>query len=786
MQPWQGQVSRFGTRLRARTTDGAELVAGEPSAGLDESRIFWRMKPQANRRRSAAALLALLISAGTLQLALPAQAAAADGVTETAATTYTVNPAAGRLDVQVDLTVKNTKANTTTYDPCVKLVYDPIYGYHTVSGTCPHTTTYYVNEAYLWLESAATSIKVTANAGTPRITLFKKGDGYNEYRINYKALYKGQTRSLHVTYQIPGGAPRSNADTRIGAAYVSFCVTSNGYDGGSTRVLLPSAYVVTVDAQNGTFSKSSTPDSVTYSTGSMAEPEEFWACFDGDNLGGFKKSALSSPSGRSIEIQAWPEDADWHGEVTRQIEDSLGKLETLIGRPLPGSGTVVVREVSDAGLGAYVGTFDSETSVARVSEDYTQPGVVAHELSHAWFNDSLFNGRWLSEGSAGWAESTITHLACTEPGVFPGAGQPAIATWTFAGPKATAEELDVVDYEYAASCYVVSSVAAKIGEARMRDALASLMDRTAAYRSGDIVLSGGSGSQDWHKWLDAVDELGMIPAGIEDLDFAQNLLVKYGAAPDGSLAARSAARVTYHELAKSVGDWVVPEAILRPMGDWRFDDANAAMDLEAAAFAAVQAVIAELPEVNAATGPVRDLVAAAKVTADLQAAVDQANEQKAAADLIAEARQQVDAQHDILAQIGLLGTDLQPILVSGIAAVTTADLGAAQVQASRIDRTLADSPTQGVIRVGAAVGLLLLLVLGFVLLRRRRLRRRVVLASAITGAAVPGDLAVVVAGVGAAASEITVAVAPDLAVAPDAAPDRPTGDTTGDPTDQSS
>lgn len=693
------------------------------------------MTRHSGRTRRGAALLALLISAGALQWSLPAPADAADGVTETAATTYTVNPAAGRLDVGVDITVKNTKANITSLYQCLKWVYDPIYGYSAVTSTCSRTTQYYVNEAYLWLEGTATSIKVTANAGTPKITLYKEGDGYNEYRITYKAVYQGQTRSLHVTYQIPGGAPRSNVDTRIGAAYVSFCVTANGYDSGSARVLIPTAFDVTVDAQNGTFSKSNANDTVTYSTASMTKPEDFWACFDGDNIGGFKKTSLSSPSGRSIEIQAWPEDADWHGQVTRQIESSLGKLEALIGRPLPGSGTIVVREVSDAGLGAYIGTFDSDTGVARVSEDFTQPGVVAHELSHAWFNDSLFSGRWLSEGSAGWAESTITHLACTEPGVFPGDGKASIASWTFAGPKATEQELDVVDYEYAASCYIVSSVVARIGEARMRDVLAALMDRTIAYQSGDIVLAGRSGAQDWHKWLDAVDELGMIPAGIEDLDHVQNLLVKYGAAPDGSLAPRSAARVAYHDLARSVGPWSLPEAILRPMGEWRFEDANVAMKLEAAAFSTVQAVSVELPEVNAVTGPVRDLVATARFTADLQAALDRANEQKAAADLISAAKRKADAQRTILDQIGLLGTDLRPIVVSGIAAVTNIDLASAQTQALRIDSALADAPNQGAIRAGGAVTLLLLLVIGFALLRRRRQRRRAVLAAAIAGAA---------------------------------------------------
>lgn len=689
--------------------------------------------------RRGAVLLAVLVSAGALQLSLPGPVEAADGVTETASTTYTVNPPAGRLDVQVDITVKNTKPDTTTYDPCIKWVYDPIYGYHTESGTCPHTTRYYVNEAFVWLESVAASIKVTANAGTPKITLYKKGDGYNEYRITYKAVYKGQTRSLHLTYQIRGGAPRSTADTRIGAAYVSFCVTANGYDGGSTRVVLGSSYDVTVDPHNGEFTKSTSKGAVTYTTSVMSKPDSFWACFDGDNLTGFTKTRVTSPAGRPIEIQAWPEDPDWHGQVTRQIQESLGTLEALIGRPLPGTGTVVVREVSDTGLGAYVGTFDATTGVARVSEDFTQPGVVAHELSHAWFNDALFTGRWLSEGSAGWAESTVTHLSCREPGAFPGTGEPAIANWTFAGPRATAEELDVVDYEYAAACYIISSVATRMGEDRMRDVLAALLDRTNPYRSGDLVLPGRSGPGDWRRWLDAVDELGLVPAGVDDLDYAQGLLLKYGAGGSAdSMTARSRARARYHALARSVGPWILPEAILRPMGEWRFDDATAAMDVEAATYAAVQEVTARLPDVDAADGPVREAVAGAKSTEDLRAALDRATEQQAAANLMADARSGVAAKRDIVAEIGLLGTDFRPDLASGLAAVTTIDLDAAKQHAGRIGDTLAGASGQGTIRIGAAIGLALMLLIVFGIARRRR-RRRAMAASLAFASALATD-----------------------------------------------
>ena len=222
---------------------------------------------------------------------------------------------------------------------------------------------------------------------------------------------------------------------------------------------------------------------------------------------------------------------------------------------------------------------------------------------------------------------------------------------------------------------------------------------------------------------------------------------------------------------------MLPEAILRPMSEWRFETANAAMTLEAAVFSVVQAVSAELPEVNAATGPVRELVASAKVSSDLQAALDRANEQKLAADLVTAARQKVDAQHDVLVQIGLLGTDLQPMVVAGIAAVTTGDLPATQGQASQIDRALADAPNQGAVRVGATVGLLLLLVLGLALVRRRRRRRPAPLAAASATVAETGG---------------TDQMTPDLVGAPGQVEVQDTGDivatdvATGDPPDQSS
>jgi len=690
-------------------------------SGLHSDR---RLRLDAVRSRAAGTLAAIVLL-GTLGLVTPGPAVAADGLTDVAATTYTLNPAAGRLDVAIDIAVANVKADTTVDVPCTKQVYDPVNGYQSVAGTCPQTTSYYVNRSFLWIEHGATRIAVTADHGGATITLSRRDVRFDVYRVGFNNVYNGGTLQLHVTYEVPGGAPRSAEPTRVGRAYASFCVIANGIDGGSTRVVAPSAYTMQVDPHNGSFTTAGSGGISTWQTPTMPDPFAFWACFTGDDPAGYQKSSLASPAGRAIELQAWPEDPVWNAAAKREIGDAVGKLETLVGRPLPGNGPIIVREVGSEELGAYAGTFTPSEMVARVGENLDQPGVVAHELSHSWFNDALFAARWLSEGSAGWAESTITGDPCTDPGAFPGAGSgagsPNVADWKFAGPRATPHDLEVIDYEYGASCYLVSTLAGRVGPDRMRTVLAALIDHEAAYRSGAIVLRRPDGPVDWRAWLDAIDELGLIPAGVADLDYAQELVARFdGEAGIASLPARSKARALYHQLAVTIATWTIPEAVLRPMNEWRFDDATAAIQTEAAAFDALSAAARALPEVDALNGPVRQLVAVARNLAELSAAAAKASEQRVAAEAVAAAETAAAAPRDLVAQVGLVGVDFGPWLADGVAAVASVDGPTAQARADQVTGALAAAPGLGAVRLGAAASIILLWALGLLLVRRRR------------------------------------------------------------------
>ncbi len=387
-------------------------------------------------RRLRAVLIASFLAVGLLQVAGPTLVLASDGFNETAATTYTLNPEAGRVDVAIDVSLENTTHSTAT-------------------------TIYYLNAEFLFLEHEATNVAAVSVGSNAKITIsrIKQDQYFDEYKIGFTpVIYYGATRKLHVTYEIPSGAPRSTSQTRVGKSYADFCVVSTGLDGASTTVLIPDDFTMTIDAHAGNLALSRSGSTLVYTTGSDVKPADFWACLNGENEKGYDAAAVKSPSGRTIELESWPEDKAWTDEVKSQLDKIVVDLEALVGRGLPGTGPIVLREVGNGLLGPYAGFFDPITYVARVGEDLGQGGVIAHELSHAWFNNSVFEALWLSEGSAEWARTSVTADTCQKPATYPGTGSPNLTQWQFAGPKPTDQDLAVIDYQYAAACEIVSDI----------------------------------------------------------------------------------------------------------------------------------------------------------------------------------------------------------------------------------------------------------------------------------------------------------------------------------------
>ncbi|MCI0347582.1 MAG: hypothetical protein L0221_19445, partial [Chloroflexi bacterium] len=407
----------------------------------------------------------------------------------------------------------------------------------------------------------------------------------------------------------------------------AFCVVGQGDDGGTTKVVIPSDFDVEITGgDGGELRRTGTggqagASSTTYSTGRLARPYEFWACLNATNVAGFEKQLFFSPSGRSIVIEAWPEDPTWGADVRGDIDGILAELEALLGRPLPTkNGQIVIREAAFGELGGYAGFFNSVTGIIRIGEDLGQGDVLAHELSHAWFNNFTFLDVWMAEGLAEWARISTIQDDCPDPGDHPGDDAPNIDEWVYVGPRSSEDEFAVVDYEYAAACFIVATLASMSGPDRTRDAIAALLDSELAYRSGETVLTRPKFKATWRHFIDAFDELGLVPAGEADLDFAQDLLGAFGIAENDATARlvdRSTARAAYHRLIADVGDWTIPEVILRSMSDWAFVSALKHIEQGAAIHAAADQANATLPGLDALNGPVRGLFEQARSADDL-------------------------------------------------------------------------------------------------------------------------------------------------------------------------
>jgi hypothetical protein len=657
---------------------------------------------------------------------LPQPALAADDVHEKGTTTYELLPDRGVVRVTVALSITNRVPSRTVYVPCIQYEYfGPYVGWLPFETTCPQTTSYYINDTIVDIEVSGRVVNATADSGRVRHSVLEKYGNFKRLRLTFRNTFYGQTRKLRLTYEIPGGKPRSGALVRAGQAYAFFCVTGNGADEGSVAAVLPSRYMTSVWGDQ--LSRGQDGDKTIYRSGVLDDPFSFWACIEGVDESAYHKRTVTTADGRIVEIQGWPEDPTWTEAVSTDVRRFLPALEDLIGLRLPGRGKIVIREVTQQVLGdVYAGDFDPEQAFARVSENY-DPVTVAHELAHAWFNDTLFEDRWLMEGYAEWAARVAADSVvdgCLRPGTYPGSGEPNLRDWRVAGPRATEEEVAVVAFQYQAACWIVSSAGQAIGADRMAQVLRALANREIAYVGSGAPEQTETGAASWRRWLDLIDERGYVPAGVAELDAAQRLLAEFGVAVDAAeLAQRSAVRTRYHSLAWDAGAWELPFAVREPMADWRFDDARAALTVAEDVVDLSEEANIALPEADLARGPLREKFESARDMPALQAAQDFAESQLAATHEVAEAFAALREPLDLIEQLGLVGSDLESPADEARRALMSGDHATAAGNAGEVEAMLAAASGTGLLRLGASAGASVLVLGSVVLLVRRRRAR---------------------------------------------------------------
>jgi hypothetical protein len=408
--------------------------------------------------------------------------------------------------------------------------------------------------------------------------------------------------------------------------------------------------------------------------------------------------------------------------MTVSARRSFDALVDLIGRR-PGAGEIVVQEIAGGRLGHYAGFYESDTSTAFVSEDYRQPDLVGHELAHAWFDAATFEHRWMYEGLAEWAavETGGSTSGGCQPPPYPGFGTLDLDDWPILGPRSTEQDQQRVSHLYEAACSLFEQIADRAGLGGMRTAFGILFSGGAAYEGAEI-RNGPAHPIGWRYLLDVLDERALAPAGKADLEFAEQLFLRYGVVSTEDLAGRAAARAAYHRLLGEIGTWSMPGVVPTALESWEFAGAQSMISSLRAALADVQVVDQLVPELDAVNGPVRTAVELATSPEDLARAAKLAAEQRRAAEAVVAARNALGQARDPLEELGLIGTDLAGLSDSILTAAARVDVAGAESSLASLVATLGDARQQGMTRLAIAgvpfVGFVL--VGGWVVRRRRR------------------------------------------------------------------
>lgn len=501
-----------------------------------------------------------LIVALALTLAIPATVlGAVEGLKETSRTTYTLVPDENRVHVESILTLVNQKKPTTGRGPCK----------NNPRRTCRIRTTYFVTGwNATWIPAEAENLRVTGKG----VTSEELGgdDSGTFHSFAFPKLNHKKKQTIKVSYDLPAGEPGSARPTRVTDGYARFCWTGETTDSGTTRAVLPPGWEA-VTSMAPTTTKSGSKGTIIESR-SRKSPFDFYACTDAFRTADQQRVYVLGPSEQVLTLDNWPGDPDWQEAMIDVIGVELEKIEELVGSPMPVPELTITQV---ARTNPYDQRADFRPAEARlfIDEDVLGLGVPNIALARTWFNSTTIAEPWLEQGLAMWAGLASDGSPCPDPGTFPGNGDPVLAEWAGRSGKPVTWDGDRLYYQTAAACIIVERLATAVGPELMATAVAATLAGTPKYGSRSIAPPRDPQPAEWRDFLDAIDELGLVPAGESDLGFAERLLTDYGIATQGELSGRASARQIYRESLAAMEGTQMPAYVNDLMEQWSFSEA---------------------------------------------------------------------------------------------------------------------------------------------------------------------------------------------------------------------
>ena len=427
---------------------------------------------------------------------------------------------------------------------------------------------YYFDAFAVPVPAGARSVRARSEGSALDVSLRRTEDPSTRLaRISFPDLRYGRSRTIELTFEVPGASPRSDDSTRVGPGYATFAVYGVGDEGRNTvEVVAPSS--MRFDATSDEFSADASGSTTTHKATATDAEGGFWAVVSLRDPAAVEERAVDV-AGTSLLLSGYPDDTKWVDFVAARVVEGIPALERLVGTPWPG-GLERIREDASPTLRGYDGWFDPSDDEIVIGERLDED-LLFHELSHAWVSGETFDQRWVSEGLAQvLAERAVAATGGAprrQPSVSRGDSDAvALNAW---GGAAGSRSADVDAYAYPAAYAASTALLADLDDGKLAAVVAAGIRGERAYDPpGTRDTEGGRTS--WQRWLDLLQ----TRAGVNGAPqvFARWALTEEERA---LLAPRDEARAAYAELDTADGPWLPPEGLRDALTEWDFERAAA-------------------------------------------------------------------------------------------------------------------------------------------------------------------------------------------------------------------
>jgi len=524
-------------------------------------------------------------------------------------------------------------------------------------------------------------------------------------------LLFGAQQRIRLDFDLPGSEERSDGQFRINEAYAWFVAWAYGDPGRSfVSVRIPGDYEP--EWLGGPLTGVEEVDGETvFSVAGLPNPAEWYLMISARNDSALRSEVVSFRGG-SLELRSWPEDEEWLGYVTETVEKGLPAMIEAVGRPWPRPDLEILQSYTPTIYG-YAGWYLPDTGQIEIGESL-DAHVILHEAAHLWFNESLFDSRWINEGLAeefAYQARLDSFLPGIEPLTTLGtAGAVSLNRWdvpTFQRDGVDDQEF----YGYEASWFVTHELVADIGLEAMARVIAAATNDEIAYQ-GAVAPEPVDPRDDWRRYLDLLEEVGGSTR-------AEGLFREYVVTrlEEETLDLRAVARQRYATAEATAGDWAMPLPVRRPMSEWEFEEALTAIQQVTAVLEDRDEVAATADGLGVDPPDLERMFETAEEFGTLSSAIQT---QAEAITALSEAKAALDEPQGILEKVGLVGDEFGDDYEQAVIAFESNDMDQALRSAQQVEESREGAAGRGATRVAVSFGASSLVVGGWYFLLRRR------------------------------------------------------------------